>query len=108
MTGTRKDQWDTTVVVDGRQLGTWDVQTGGEVDSAETIWKPGGMGQQISLGGTTTIGQVVLSRLFQLDRDALTLKWLLSRVGRGAMVVNKQALDADGNAAGVRYTYQGI
>jgi hypothetical protein len=96
----RKDQHRVTVVVDGRKLGVWDVMTGGETDSDELKYRPGGMGPQISLGGVVTVGQLIVSRLYTLERDHPLVHWLLGRVGKGKAVVNKAILDPDGNAYG--------
>jgi|SRR5215831_4322725 len=96
----RKDQHRVTVSVDGRKLGVWDVLTGGETDSDELKYRPGGMGAQISLGGVVTVGQLIVARLYTLERDHATVHWLLGRVGKGRAVVNKAVLDPDGNAYG--------
>jgi hypothetical protein len=96
----RKDQHRVTVIVDGVNLGVWDVMTGGETDSDELTYKPGGMAPQVSLGGSVTIGQVIVSRLYRLQRDHLRVHWLLSRVGKGQVVVNKAVLDTDRNTFG--------
>lgn len=104
----RKDQWNTTVKVDGRNMGTFDVKTGGETDTDELTYKPGGMAPTISLGGMVTVAGVVVSRLYQLGRDHQTIHWLLSRVGVGQCVVNQQALDPDGNAYGTGLTVKGV
>jgi hypothetical protein len=96
----RKDQHRVTVVVDGRNIGVWDVLTGGETDTDELTYKPGGMAPALSLGGVVTVGQVVISRLYTLQRDHVLVHWLLSRVGKGDAVVNKAVLDPDGNAFG--------
>jgi hypothetical protein len=108
----RKDQYDTRVSVDGQDLGTFDTLTGGESDTTELTYKPGGMAPQVSLGGLVTIGQVVLGRLYVLDRDhqnsnGTGIAWLLSRVGKGQVVVTKQPLDIDGNAFGKPLVYKG-
>jgi len=108
MSGMRKDTWDVTVVVDGRKFWTWDVMTGGETDSDQLTYKPGGMANAVSLGGSVTVGQVVLSKLYDLQRDTAQIKWLLSRVGKGNVVINKQPLDVDGNAYGSALVYHGI
>jgi hypothetical protein len=103
----RKDMYDTRVSVDGENLGTFDVLTGGETDTDELVYKPGGMAPAVSLGGSTSVGAVVVSRLYQLDRDHLKIHWLLSRVGIGDVVINKQPLDVDGNAFGKPLVYRG-
>lgn len=104
----RKDMYDTRVTVDGRNLGTFDVLTGGETDSDELKYKPGGMAPAVSLGGSVTVGQVVISRLYRLQRDHLLVHWLLGRVGKGRTVINKQPLDVDKNAFGKPLVYRGV
>src|SRR5215831_20210442 len=104
----RKDQWDTTVTIDGTQYGTWDVSTGGDVDTTELQYRPGGMGAQISLGGVVTVNALTVGRLYVLERDHVNVHDLLGRVGRGQVVVKKQPLDIDGNAFGRPLTYNGI
>ena len=96
----RKDQHRVTVTVDGRSLGVWDVLTGGETDTDELTYKPGGMAPAISLGGIVTVGQLIVSRIYQLERDHLQVHWLLGRVGKGNVVINKAVLDEDRNAFG--------
>jgi hypothetical protein len=107
MAGSRIDQYDIGVTVDGRDLGIWDKFAGGEVDSNETVYKPGGMGSQISLGGSTQIGVITLSVLYDLQRIHAITHWLISRVGKGWVVIKKQPLDDDNNAFGDALTYQG-
>lgn len=105
----RKDQWAVTVTIDGRNMvGFWDVLTGGETSTEELTYRPGGMGATLSLGGLTTVGQIVISRIYLLTRDHQTIKWLVSRVGKGRAVVTRQPLDVDGNAWGTRLTQSGV
>ena len=103
----RVDQYDVRVSVDGKNLGTFDKLTGGEVDSEETTYKPGAMGARIALGGSQTPGNVTVSVLYDLSRFQSIIHWLISRAGKGAMVVNKQPLDVDGNAYGRPLVYSG-
>jgi hypothetical protein len=103
----RQDQYDVKVSVDGQDLGTWDKFTGGEVDSDETTYKPGGMAPRISLGGSVNVGAVTVSRLFDLTRDEPLVHWLISRAGKGQAVVSKQPLDVDGNVNGRPLVYSG-
>ena len=104
----RKDQDAVAVKVDDRNLGIFDVMTGGEVDTTELVYKPGGMLPQISLGGIVTVGQVVLNRLYQLDRDHQTIHWLVGRVGKGRVTITKTSLDTDQNAYGAPLVYKGV
>lgn len=103
----RVDQYDVTVAVDGRQLGTFGKLTGGEVDSEETTVKPGGMAPRVSLGGSVNVGNVTVSILYDLQAVHSIIHWLISRAGKGTMVVKKTPLDVDGNAAGRPLTYTG-
>lgn len=104
----RTDQWSNTVSVDGTPLGVWDTLAGGEIDSEETTYRPGGMGARISLGGSTMTGELTLGRLLVLGRDWDTLRRLAgSRVGKASVVVSRQPLDVDGNAWGRPMVYRG-
>lgn len=96
----RQDQHLTTVTVNGQKLGTFDKVTGPEVDSSETKYKPGGMGDEIVLGGSKTVGNVVVSRLYVLDRDHELARSLVKLCGRASMSVSRQPLDPDGNPFG--------
>lgn len=103
----RQDQANITVVVDGVDLGTFDKFSGGEIDSEETTYLPGAMGPRVALGGTVTIGAVTVSRLYDLARDHGRVHWLISRAGKGAVTINKQPLDVDGNVYGRPLVYTG-
>jgi hypothetical protein len=103
----RADQYDVRVTVDGTNLATFDKMTGGEIDSEETTYKPGAMGARIALGGSTNVGNVTVSVLYDLSRIHQLMHWLIGRVGKGTIVVNKQPLDTDGNAFGRPLVYSG-
>src|SRR5215831_8676509 len=108
MAGSRKDQYDITVSVDGRPLGTWDKLTGGDIDSDEMTYKPGGMGNRISLGGSTNVANVIVSVLYDLQRIHGIVHWLIPQVGKANVVIKKQPLDVNGNVSGMRpITYTG-
>lgn len=104
----RKDQHRVSVSIDGVKLGVFDVLTGGETDSDELKYRPGGMAPVISLGGVVTVGQLIVSRLYKLQRDHLRVHWLLGRVGKGQAVVTKVVLDPDGNAFGKPLVTKGV
>src|SRR4051812_22890016 len=90
-----------TFTVDGEDFGVWDKLTGGEVDSETLKYKPGGMGNAITLGGSVEVGDVTISRLFAIGRDTETLHRLIGKVGKGNGVIARQALDPDGHVWGV-------
>jgi hypothetical protein len=103
----RLDQYNVTVSLDGTPLGTFDKMTGGEIDSEETKYKPGGMAPQVSLGGSVTVNNVTVSRLYRLDRDKAFESQLKSAVGKGAVKVTKQSLDVNGATFGSPLVYSG-
>lgn len=111
----REDQYNVTVTVsyvrDGtrqtQSLGTFDGFTGGDVDSEETKFWPGGLGQQISLGGRRTVNNFTVSRLYDLVRDHPLMGWLMGGVGKADVTATKQPLTIDGAATGRPLVYQG-
>lgn len=102
----REDTFSVRVSVDGVDLGTWDKSSGGAVDSSETKYKPGGMAQEVSLGGSRTTENVTVTRLNDPILHAF-VPWLLGRAGRGSAVVVRQPLDENGAAFGRPITWRG-
>lgn len=103
----RQDQWEWTLTIDGDPWGVWDAADGGDVEATETKYKPGGMQPEISLGGTTSVGNLTLTRL--LTRvDWPQMKHLMeNRVGKAPVIASRQPLDEDGNAFGDPLVYRG-
>lgn len=104
---TREDTWFVTLRVDDRDLGVWDTFSGGEGDSEETKYAPGGMEPEISLGGRQTIGNVTLGRYCDRARDWPVIKWLFSRRGAGRGTIGVTPLAADGTRGGEPLVYGG-
>lgn len=104
----RSDQRSVSVTIDGTPTGIWDALSGGEADSEETKYRPGGGGAQVSLGGPTTLENLTLSRLFKLDRDLPKIKGWMAKRGKAPVVVTEQFLDRDGNVASTGLTYRGV
>ena len=104
----RQDQWAVSVEVDGRDLGVFDTFEGGEVDSEETRYRPGGMAPPVSLGGAVTVANVTVAVLYDLARFHNLIHWLIGRAGKGAMVIRRKPLDVDGNVYGDPLTYRGV
>lgn len=108
----RMDQYDVTVTItkgnDVKNTGTWDKMEGGEIDSSETKFRPGKMGAQISLGGYREVGNITVSRLYDLTRDHANLaSFLIGAVGKAVVDISKQPLDVDGNKSGKPIVYSG-
>jgi hypothetical protein len=89
------------------QTGTWDSKEGGEVDSDENKYKPGGMAGEISLGGTVIVGNVTFSRYYDWRRDDQIMQWLKNGVGYARGSLGVQMLDITGAAQGSLMTYGG-
>lgn len=102
----REDTYSVRVAVDNRDLGTWDKLEGGEIDSEETTYRPGGLADQITLGGARSVGNVTVSRLYDEGVHNL-FHWLAARAGKADMVVVKQPLDAEGVVYGRPLVYSG-
>lgn len=104
----RQDQFLITVSVTGvvngssttLDLGIWDKLTGGDIDSEETKYKPGNMGASIVIGGSVTVNNVVVSKLFDGLKDQGRMGALMGMAGRGAMTVSKTPLDINGAPIG--------
>lgn len=104
----REDQYNVTVSVEGLgNLGTFDKFTGGEVDSDEQKYRPGGMAPPVSLGGAVTMGNVVVSRLLDLQRDWDLMRALLNVVGVANITAAKQPLDINKVPFGRPLVYSG-
>jgi len=112
---TREDTYQVNVQIediaagDGSMidLGVWDKKTGGDLDSTDTVYRPGGMAPQISLGGPKTTTNITVSRLYRLNRDHAHMTRLYRAVGLGKMIVAQQPLDIEGNAFGNPLVWHG-
>lgn len=111
----RSDQYNVTVsvtrVINGsaqtRDLGTFDTFSGGEVDSEETKFHPGGLAEQISLGGRRNVNNVTVGRLYDLVRDHPIMGWLAGGVGKADVTVTKTSITVDAVSVGAPLVYQG-
>ena len=103
----REDQYNVSLSLNGVSLGTFDKMTGGDVDSDETKYKPGGMQPEITLGGSKTVTNITVTRLYDFDVDNANKATLVAAVGSGDVVVTKQPLDVDGNVYGSPLIYNG-
>lgn len=106
-TGAKVDQFLVSATVDGRDMGIWDTKEGGETDSEETRYRPGG-GPEESLGGSTTVTQVTATRMFRRGRDDTALRYLRSKAGHGEVILKVITKDADGNPWADGETYRGV
>ena len=107
----REDQFNVTVTVKRggtvKDLGTFDTFDGGEIDSEETKYWPGGLANQLSLGGRRSVSNLTVGRLYDLARDHPNMGWLAGGVGKADVIVTKTSIDIDGNAFGRPLIYEG-
>ena len=104
----RSDQYLVTAEWEGLgPLGVFDKFTGGEVDSDEQKYRPGGMQNPVSLGGAVTMGNVTIERLYVLERDHVIAHQMLAGVGVNGIVVTKQPLDLNKVPYGRPLVYSG-
>lgn len=106
--GTRQDTWVIRLHLDGVSFGIWDKKTGGEVDSDDIKYYPGGMVPPIMLGGKVTTGNVTLQRLYDRVDDHGKINTLIQAAGRGKITVSQRPMDQDGNEVGRSITYTGL
>ena|SRR5664279_3013518 len=104
----RADQYQVTIFVDGQRVGVFDDFSGGSVKATEKKYRPGGMGDNVSLGGLSTVDNIKVNRAFDRARDADLVRLLIDRVGKGRVTGVKQPLDADKNAFGRALVYSGL
>lgn len=74
-------------------IGVWDGFTGGDIDSDDTKYRAGGRAAEESLGGTRTVSNVALKRLFRIERDFDLLQRLIDGAGSKAVQVTRGYLD---------------
>ena len=104
------DRFLCTVSVDG--IGPlpdpFDNFAGGDTDSDESKYRPGGMAPDVSLGGSTSTANITLQRNFALGRDDVLLPKLRAAAGKAQASVTLQPLDKDRNVFGAGETFRGV
>lgn len=103
----RDDTWEWSVYLDGVTIGVWDTKDGGEVDSDDNLFKPGGMADQYSLGGSVNVSNLTFSRNYRKGRDHPESQRLINRAGKGKIRAVGVPLDHDGVKFGKPFTYNG-
>lgn len=94
----RQDTWEVSLEI-YNNVGklepweVWDKKTGGEVDSEDVKYYPGGMADPLSLGGRVTIGNITLQRIYRKGRDHDKVANLMSYVGKNRCVVHQRPLN---------------
>jgi len=104
---TRQDTWEVRLEVAGNNFGVWDKKTGGELDSDEVVYYPGGMDPKLSLGGRAMPGNITLQKIYDGVDDHQRVQALLNAVGRHSCKVTQQPLDFEGNRYGQKFMWSG-
>jgi hypothetical protein len=105
----RNDRFLCTLAVDDVPVSDpFDRCTGGDTDSDEVKYRPGGMGAEVSLGGSVSVANITVARNFAVGRDDTLLRDLRNKAGLSKVTVNLQPLDANKHAFGVAQTFTGI
>ena len=108
MARSRQDMFLVSVSVEGLgDIGVFDKFEGGEVDSDEQVYAPGGMADAVSVGGAQTMGGITLERNYILERDHPIFHSLSALAGRASMTATKQPLDENKVPFGRPMVYRG-
>lgn len=94
------------VSVGGRDLGVWDIWSGGDSTSEDQRYTPGG-GTEKSYGGRQTRDPITVSRVFEPDRDGPNYEWLVAQRGRAEATFRKQPTDDEENPVGTAFVRTG-
>jgi|SRR5262245_9320716 len=104
---TRQDTWEIRLQVAGNNFGIWDKKSGGELDSEEVVYWPGGMNPKLSLGGRVNPGNVTLQKIYDGDDDHPRVIGLLDAVGKHSAKITQQPMDFDGKRYGKKIVWSG-
>jgi len=104
--GTRQDTWMVGLQVENPhdpgqflEFGIWDTRSGGEIDSDERLYYPGGMLPPYSLGGRPTPNQMTIARNYRIGRDHMGtagppgVQTLIDAVGVSRVIVTVFPMD---------------
>jgi hypothetical protein len=91
-----------------RDLGVFNELDGGEATSDDTKIRRGGTRIQRALGGPRSIGNVTVTRDYDLARDHTNIHWLYGVVGAGRVVVQHYMTDDNDAAYGRPIIYTGV
>jgi hypothetical protein len=105
---TRQDTFQINLTLNGQGMGIWDKKTGGELDSNELTYMPGGMAPRLSLGGQKLPGNLTLQRAYDRIMDHDKINTFLNAVGKGTVKVTQRPLDFDGHPYGKSVIWHGI
>jgi hypothetical protein len=105
--GLRQDTWAVGILLNGKKMGIWDKKTGGELDSEESKYYPGGMELPVSLGGRVTPGNITCQRLYDKVLDTEEMALWFRNVGKGGVQITQRPMDIDGQRYGKAIIWNG-
>src|SRR5215472_2289762 len=105
--GSRADTWTIIVQLGSgaggmTNLGVWDKKTGGDLDSDEVKYYPGGMAAVEALGGRLNPTNLTLQRIYDRVDDAQYITKLFNGVGNEPVTVTQHAMNLDGTLYGAK------
>jgi hypothetical protein len=103
--GTRQDTWLVALAIEDPanpgdpypDWGIWDTKTGGDIDSDDHLYYPGGMLPAYDLGGKPTPQSITLSRNYRIQRDHYRAQKLIDSVGKSNVRITIFPMDKYGN-----------
>lgn len=102
-----EQQWLATLSVGGVDYGIFDKFSGGDVSAAVNKHRPGGMGPEITYLSLPTYSDVVITKVYETQRDHDRIAALHKAVGNQLATVTLQPLDDSGAVWGTPRKYQG-
>jgi hypothetical protein len=106
----REDQAAIHVTVTGSSLdkNVWASMDGGDIEATDTKTRPGGMGDEVNLGGPPSRSDCTVERQYTNDVLHPLIAQLEALGGNAAMKVSWTPLDGDGNPNGSTYSITGV
>lgn len=105
--GTRQDTFVLRLTINGENWGIWDKKTGGDQDSDASTYYPGGMKDQVDLGGRSTASNITIQRLYDRADDHDRVERLLAAPGRAKYTLAQRPMDKDENEYGKSIVWTG-
>lgn len=105
--GSREDQRELTLTVEGFNTGIWDRKSGGAKKAQSVKHRRGGMGESFSLGGPSEYDDITLMRDYDLTRDLPIDAFLDKWTGSGDILLTEQYLDKTKATKGKAITWIG-
>lgn len=91
-----EQQWLVSLNVNGVDYGVFDKFSGGDVTSSPVKNRPGGMGDEITYTALPVYSDIVITKVYETQKDHARVGLLKTLVGRAVATVTLQPLDDSG------------